>query len=210
MTPYLFGIIKLKKPAWLKYLLLNTKEILPSEYEGIEYLESTGYQYIDLDVIGRSITNFDLKLATTDENPSVIRRILGGYTSSNRFELAIHNERGMFFNYYNSSIYSDFVPTLNEPIIVKKKANKISYNDTESSLSTATFSSEKSSYLFASNRSATSKFIGRIYYCKVWQNGDLVRNMVPCIRKSDNVAGMYDFVSKELFVNKGSSDFITP
>ena len=146
MTPYLFGIIKLKKPAWVKYLLSKTNEILPSNYKRVDYLESTGYQYIDLDIIGGSATDFELKMSTTDAEPTVIRRILGGYNSSNRLELAIHNERGMFFNYYNSSVYSDFVPILNEPIIVKKKANKIRYDDIENSLNNTTFSSEKSSF----------------------------------------------------------------
>lgn len=39
------------------------------------------------------------------------------------------------------------------------------------------------------------------------QNGKEIAHFIPCYRKSDNVAGMYDIVRKQFFVNQGSGSF---
>ncbi len=50
----------------------------------------------------------------------------------------------------------------------------------------------------------------RVYSAKFWIGGQLVRNLVPCFRKSDNKPGMYDRVSKTFFTNVGSGEFSLP
>ena len=37
------------------------------------------------------------------------------------------------------------------------------------------------------------------YYFKIWKHGQLIRNFVPCYRKSDNEVGMYDTVGKQFY-----------
>lgn len=50
----------------------------------------------------------------------------------------------------------------------------------------------------------------RIYYFRLWNNGELVRNMIPCIRRNDRVPGFYDQVTGRFFENKGTGTFIYP
>lgn len=60
----------------------------------------------------------------------------------------------------------------------------------------------------------------RIYSAKFWLGGtytsgaitgaELVRDFVPCVRKSDNVAGMYDKVTKQFFTSANSDTFTIP
>lgn len=50
----------------------------------------------------------------------------------------------------------------------------------------------------------------RAYSAKFWIGGQLVRDLVPCFRKSDNKPGMYDRVSKTFFTNAGSGEFSLP
>lgn len=52
---------------------------------------------------------------------------------------------------------------------------------------------------------------GKKKYCKIWKNGELIYHLVPCIDKSDenNVACMYDLVSKQAFYNQGTGKFLT-
>ena len=38
--------------------------------------------------------------------------------------------------------------------------------------------------------------------------GFLIYDFIPCYRKSDNVAGMYDLVSEQFFTNVGTGEFI--
>ena len=48
----------------------------------------------------------------------------------------------------------------------------------------------------------------QVYYCKIWEDGVLLRDYVPCYRKSDNVAGMFDMVENKFYENQGTVAFI--
>ena len=50
---------------------------------------------------------------------------------------------------------------------------------------------------------ATAKY----YLCQIWENNTLVHDFIPCYRKSDSVAGMYDLISKTFFTNAGTGEF---
>lgn len=41
----------------------------------------------------------------------------------------------------------------------------------------------------------------KIYYCNIWNSGNLIRKFIPCYRKSDNVIWMYDLVNNTFYTN---------
>ena len=45
-------------------------------------------------------------------------------------------------------------------------------------------------------------------YVKIWKQGSLVRNYIPCYRKSDNKAGFYDTVNHTFNPSIGSAEFV--
>ena len=47
-----------------------------------------------------------------------------------------------------------------------------------------------------------------LYTFKVYQDGVLVRDYVPCYIKATNEVGLYDLVTKEFYHNLGSVPFI--
>ena len=47
----------------------------------------------------------------------------------------------------------------------------------------------------------------KIYSTRISEQGILVRDFVPCYRKSDNVIGLYDAVNNILYTNAGSGTF---
>ena len=47
----------------------------------------------------------------------------------------------------------------------------------------------------------------QVYYCKIWEDGTLVRDYVPCYRKSDNVPGLFDKVENKFYENQGTVAF---
>ena len=66
-------------------------------------------------------------------------------------------------------------------------------------------------YLFKGNVNFTgATFLGKqaFKYCKIYDNNTLVRNFVPCYRKADNVAGLYDLVNGVFYTNAGTGTFI--
>lgn len=63
--------------------------------------------------------------------------------------------------------------------------------------------------LFCMNRNWTMREYSwyRLYYCKIWSNWNLVREFIPCYRKSDNVIWLYDKVNDVFYTNKGYNSF---
>ena len=51
------------------------------------------------------------------------------------------------------------------------------------------------------------KFVGKIYSFKIWDNGTLVRELVPVKNTITNSAGLYDRVEKKFYPNLGSGSF---
>lgn len=47
----------------------------------------------------------------------------------------------------------------------------------------------------------------RVYYAKIWDNGELTHYFVPAIRKSDDEIGMLDIITSTFYDNDGSGDF---
>ena len=188
------------------------KSILPSEYQQVEYIQSNGNQYLNLGFMASSNTNFELKLATTEENPSVIRRIFGGYNNASaRYELALLNATSsgrIFINYYDFSYYTGYAPTVNVPFVISKKVTSLISPSETTTLPSDTFNGDRNAYLFASNRESTNKFIGRIYYMKIYTGSTLTKYLVPCYRKADNVAGMYDIKTGTFYTNQGTGAFV--
>ena len=54
----------------------------------------------------------------------------------------------------------------------------------------------------------TQWFYGKLYSCQIYDNNVIVRNYVPCYRKSDGVAGFYDLVNGVFYTNAGTGQFI--
>jgi hypothetical protein len=115
---------------------------------------------------------------------------------------------------YNTTPQSN-VYTISANTIYKIYANKNLFyvNDTLVDTRTAgTFSSSYAMLLLASNNGGDSTnidncFNGKLYYCKIWDNGTLVRDFIPCYRKSDNVIWMYDLANNQFYTNAWSGSF---
>ena len=75
--------------------------------------------------------------------------------------------------------------------------------------STATFTSPWPLYLFwlNSNWSFAESASMKYYYFKIYDNWTLVRDFVPCYRKSDEEIWMYDMVNDVFYTNAGTGTF---
>ena len=68
---------------------------------------------------------------------------------------------------------------------------------------------DASIYINSSRRySQTRDDVIKWYYFKITDNGILIRNYVPCYRKSDNKAGFFDLVNHTFNPSIGTVDFI--
>lgn len=62
----------------------------------------------------------------------------------------------------------------------------------------------------ASNGPGEPGFIGKMYYFRIYNSDDtLLRNLVPAVRRTDNVVGFYDMVGNQFYPSETSTAFTT-
>jgi hypothetical protein len=187
---------------------------LPNGYTQLEYIQSSGTQYIDTGVLAQSDLKIEMQaeLTTTDGSQA----FFGGQnsTSSNRLAWYYYKNTEMYY-YYASSKYpfvkrSDFA---SKHIYVFDN-NKVYIDGVTVSFSTSisatSFTSSYTMYLFARNLGGTASDMAdmKLYYFKVWKNDELLGDFVPAKRKSDGEIGLYDVESGVFYSNQGTGTFI--
>lgn len=196
-----------------KYLL---KRILPDEYQQVEYLEGTGTQYIDTGVMPSNNTNIELKYKyTTTDLSSSNSRVFGsrGSGSSDRcFYIGLNNTR-WYINYNNVSNYSlgiDWGEVDTNIHILKNNGGAFYFDDVNViTFPSGTFTGAYNAIMFGANSKGTILASqSRVYYCKIYNNSTLIRDFVPCYRKTDSVAGMYDLANNVFYTNAGIGTFV--
>ena len=197
--------------------------VLPTEYQQVEYLESTGTQWIDSGVYAnQSRTKIIIDCALPSFTSNKYCEFTGVYTAS-----SYSNYRRAFaLGYESGKIVAQFISwqktNLNAPndkatFILEK--NKLKYNNTviadqsnyiynEYSLSTIYLFGKSSSDFNPPRFEHEGIFIMRIYHEQIFDLDLIVRDFYPCYRKSDNEPGMYDIVNDVFYTNAGSGTFI--
>lgn len=183
---------------------------LPDGYKELEYVESTGTQYIDTGIAGNITAILDVQGTRTDDSNSnvvigchsPVSNWFGRYTTYNRWALA--TEAGTYFDipYTNRiTVTLNFASDGATAIIDGVEKTRIGQTVVRNS----------NYWLMACNRiNEGDHFYAycKLYSCRIIKDGAVVRNFVPCIRKSDGKVGLYDLVTDTFFVNQGTGEFI--
>ena len=222
------------------YILGLASSTLPSEYQQVEYLESSGTQYIDtgyyfqhenikiaLDgqLIGDSSNQSlfgDQEYTTSSGSSSNYSCIPNGQngvygiyvgrgnqgnvtlSTGNRFSLEITTTQAKLLTVYKDGT-SVMSKTYSGSVMTKQNAY-LSSNVSITVGNIFVFSNHKTDR--GSVNSAIELSSGmRVYSFKIWDDEVLVRDMVPCYRKSDEVGGLYDMVNNLFYTNAGSGTF---
>lgn len=188
---------------------------LPSDYQQVEYIQSTGTQYIDTGYKTNETTEFNLKVETTNPELAWDGCIIGSRTQYNATDSFV-----LCLNYANLGLHCQLVSgqhqtggyVLNEGIhTYNYKNGELYINDTRAlAREKVNTQSTLNLYIFKLNQTSPDGrgFRGKLYYCKLYDNGILVRDFVPCYRKSDNVIGLYDLVNGVFYTNQGTDTFL--
>ena len=179
---------------------------IPVEYQEVEYLESSGTQYIRTDiVIDHNNAPVNCKIILDSMSVSVRNSsniiISYGYTGGTWFGVSSSQKLTLGGN-------TDFVAS---PF--NRSTKIITYNDTGISVSIGDEIKKRDGtaasnpiYLFSFARDYPSNT--RIYSASFYMSDVLTRNLIPCYRKSDSEPGMYDTVTKQFFTNAGTGTFL--
>lgn len=193
---------------------------LPPEYQRVDYLKNTGtIAHIDTGV-GNG-PNLKIEYTFLAENYVQYAAMIGNFTSGQKgWRVIINTTLSLLINAYSGS-YSTLAPAggtiTNSKITVvfdTQKSKAIDGTGTvEKTAAEITGSDRVANIALGRNgvspgATGTGTVIFRFYDCRIWDNSKLIRNYVPCYRKSDNKAGFYDTVNHTFNPSIGSVDFV--
>lgn len=188
---------------------------LPSQYQEVEYIESTNRQYIDSGVIGRPNIEVKAKAIFTDSanfsNLGLVgsRQTSGGTRFyiisiySNRWHLGLGGDqtsdtlpkKNILYDIHSSFIEGKFVLYVDNDIILSGNTN---------------IETTYPLYIFGVNNYGNVSRLAsaKLYSLEIIQDNTLVRNFIPCYRKADGEIGLYDIVNNRFYTNSGTGTFI--
>ena len=180
---------------------------LPSGYTQLEYIQSSGAQYINTGFNPKSTSRVVMEF-----------EFLKNATASPFMSRDISNDTNMFgvFN-INGRLRSDFNTTKVsfstglsplQKLIYDRNKNVCTIGTETITNANGTFSAPRPLFLFASDDSGTARFFttGKFYSCQIYDNGTLIRDFVPCIAPTEAV-GLYDTVGAQFYANAGTGTF---
>ena len=218
-TKFIAGKGSMKCP----YILEGDETLLEPEcfdsidnYTLVEYIESDGSSYIDTGISLDSKYTFEAEgLIPSGKSGSFIDGFL---STSSRQGLLFNNTSSNRFAYYWFGVGNTFVSLADTGINMSNKfkvvqdKNGVTLTQGANTLSTA-YSGTTGSNTATINllRQVQNSYAGyaRIYSAKIKEGNTVVHDFIPVIRKSDNVAGVYDTVENKFLTNSGSGNLIT-
>ena len=200
------------------------KERLPVEYQEVEYIESTGTQYIDTGIVLNNgcVITLDFLIAEASTNRTIYGwRRKGRYTEPYQAMVGANASKTRYIAVGRASTNVPqcfkydvrnkvLIDSANEQVLVNNLVVDCGANFSNGKAFDENGSSVVHPYLFALNNAGTPLAISkdsRIYAYSVQYGGELLQSFVPCYRKIDNVAGMYDVVNDVFYTNAGTGKF---
>lgn len=180
---------------------------LPNGYQEVEYIESTNAgQKIDTGIKPNGNTSasidFTLKSITTQWGI-----VFGAYVANNLFALTVGESTNKIYVAYASTTSPAKTLTFNSRSKLQMTPSYSRWAEDYYSYSLSAFSSSLNIGICGPLNNPYSTPMC-IYGCQISEAGFLLRDLVPCYRKSDNEIGMYDLVSKTFFTNAGTGTFL--
>lgn len=198
---------------------------IPDEYERLPYIIGD-YTASHFDTgIGGDNSNLRIKLCVELNFFVQYYYLFGNYVdeTSNCWRLIMATDDQTFYQTSNVRTNASGVFSMGESFVNKKLyfdlqksrgyliSQNTRYRRTNSNTTgTANTGNIVLGYSHLGNGSHNSARQTKWFYFTAWDDGVMIRNYIPCKRKSDEKAGFYDTVNQTFNVSSGARDFILP
>ncbi len=184
---------------------------LPDGYTQVEYIQSAS-AYIDTGFKPNQNTKVVMDVQLVSETASH-QAFFGAMTSSTEkaFGAMWHDitttNHHLYFGAGSTSL--DYFDAYARHLITVNK-NVMTVDSLSVSRTYVTFQTDYNMYLLCMNNAGTASYPARakLYSCKIYDNGKLIRDFVPCINSSA-VAGLYDVANNVFYTNQTATVFST-
>ena len=156
----------------------------------IEYIESTGTQYIETGISAKNITKavIDFQYITVDSSRE--NQMMSVWVDASN-----HMQCGLTGTTFLTGRGTTFSQTSN--MTARTTGTSVPVGNPDMLIP-----------LFAQRASAVDRWsIAKLYSCKMYNNSTIVRDFIPAKRISDNEYGLWDKVTKTFYTNAGTGAF---
>lgn len=189
------------------------KNGLPSAYQEVEYIESTGTQYLSVDM-GSVFEHIVIKgkfLITSVKRRAYVFRAeyfafyienvygrlrLVNYTQNYGYVDSIRSEVNKTYDFSAEQTDTQFILVL----------NGVLYSGSRSYVEP--IQSQYINFFTALADDPVYFLPMRLYKTEIYDGTNIKNRLVPCYRKSDNEIGMYDIINQHFYENSGTGVFL--
>lgn len=183
---------------------------LPSGYIELEYIESTGTQYIDTEFKPNQNTRIISEIELV-ETPDVVVGIFGARKAWNEKNYSLScTTTPSYRSDYNTLISQNFSGNiLQEKITVDKNKNVTTIGTQTLSYSSSSFQCEQNLMIFCWNQNGTPVSFSKIklYSFKLYDNDELILDLIPC-KTNTGAIGLYNIINNLFYANPASESLI--
>ena len=188
---------------------------LPSGFKNLEYIQSSGTQYIDTGFKPNQDTRVVCEVGGYSIADNSATNLFGARTStssSDQFSFNIAGSTNYRSDYYNSRVGYSTELSFSGKIHIDKNKNVCSIESDGTTYTVTntqgTFQTPFNLFIFGENRNGSVHSIPnvKLYYFKLYDNGVLIRDFIPC-KNASGVAGLWDDVNSVFYQNAGSGTF---
>ena len=199
---------------------------LPAAYRQVEWIQSTGTQWIDIGIVPSDSTGFEIDFIPYGLSASPVQSIFAAVTvvtengndNTYALQLAMHVSAGKLYRGLSISAYvtgCNMQGTIRQTISYRNGiftdplGNSISLQPQSLSKVDASIAVFGRHYIYHNNNTEGVNELGnvRVYSLKFFDGNVLVRDFIPCYRISDNEIGLYDTVNGVFYTNQGTGTF---
>lgn len=180
---------------------------LPEKYIQVEYIESSGTQYINTGVVPTTNLRLDLTFVPRSDGQTD-NAMFGASWSNNGFLLTAYRDNVRF---HSKGYYTDLTRKADDTNTMSCSPTAVTINGvTHSMTGTGSDTQAYPIYLFwvGDESSPNNKGYYKLYSCSMYDGSTLIRDFVPCINPSGDV-GLFDIVNQQFYGNAGTGVFTT-
>ena len=180
---------------------------LPSGYKRLRFIQTSGAQYIDVGFKPNQNTRVVMDFEFTGTNTT--NAIFGGRNNNTVASFAIWAIDGQIRTDYGSE-QSNISISPSGRLTIDKNKNVTTVGTKTVTQTASTFQSTANLVLFSVNRATdgvdTRMTVGKLYSCRIYDNGTLIRDFTP-VETNTGEIGLFDEYNSIFYGNDGTGSF---
>ena len=181
--------------------------VLPHMVNYVNFIQSSGTQYFDTGFVPDNNTRVivDIELLTGDSNST----LFGARSAAKSNNYAVMWTSNILRSDYNNAYTQEWDVEKTKRRVIDKNKETTTIDGVSQSYVNASFRAPGTMMLLALNNNGNVRWqtAAKLYSCKVYDNGLIIRDYWPCY-DPDGVVCLYDKVNQEYVYNAGSGEFI--